>query len=295
MNEAEIRKVLHAMGVLAGRETGISQYHAEEDGKPYNVYGIHSASGHYVLKLAKGDEVAVYSSFLSHSPKYAPKLYARHEDRQGTWILMEEIQGKPLTHCTRDALRLALDSLILMQREFWDADAGKRGLSYAACLEQRRKRRDYLEDSVLEAVYDWFLTMFQSTPKTLCHDDLLPFNVLVDDRRAVMIDWEAADIMAYPTSFARLIAHGTQQPDNLFHLEAEDRAFAIDYYYQNLLQPLGIPFSEYQKALDLALFYEYCEWIYVGNRYNDRNSTYYRKYNVLARDFAQMLLQKYHP
>ena len=99
--------------------------------------------------------------------------------------------------------------------------------------------------------------MYQTVPKTLCHDDLLPFNVLVDERRAVMIDWEAADIMAYPTSLARLIAHGTQQPGNLFYLEERDREFSISYYYQSLLRPLGISYREYRKAIDLAIFYEY--------------------------------------
>lgn len=293
MDEVMIRKLLQEGNVFRGEDVVISQYRAEENGEPYNVYAVHGASGRYVLKLAKGDEVAVYSHFFSQNPPYAPKLHARFSAGGETWILLEEIQGTPLTHATRPALQLALDSLITMQREFWNADAARDGLSYGACLEHRRRRGTYLEDPLLERVYDRFLEMYQSVPKTLCHDDLLPFNVLVDERRAVMIDWEAVDIMAYPTSLARLIAHGTQRPDDLFYLEEKDREFAVSYYYQNLLQPLGVSRLEYRKALELAIFYEYCEWIYVGNRYGGRQSAYYRKYSVLAREFAEALLRKY--
>ena len=293
MSDTDIGEILHAMGIPAGQKISISQYHAEENGEPYNVYAVHGDCGRYVLKLAKGDEVAVYTRFLSQAPSYAPRLYAQCPSGDGTWLLLEEIQGMSLTHATRPALQLALDSLVAMQRKFWNADTVRDGLSYAACLEHRKKRGTYLEDPLLERVYDRFLEMYQTVPKTLCHDDLLPFNVLVDERRAVMIDWEVADIMAYPTSLARLIAHGTQQPGSLFYLEERDREFAISYYYQSLLRPLGISYPEYRKAIDLAIFYEYCEWIYVGNRYDDKQSTYYRKYSDLTRDYARELLQNY--
>lgn len=62
-------------------------------------------------------------------------------------------------------------------------------------------------------------------------DDLLPFNVIVSDDRAVLIDWEYGGILPYPSSFARLIAHGEEAEDSLFHMTREDRGLR----YRSLL------------------------------------------------------------
>ena len=69
----------------------------------------------------------------------------------------------------------------------------------------------------------------------------------------------------------------------------EDRAFAIDYYYENLLKEMGISCTEWRNTLDYFLFYEYCEWVFVGNKYNAQNSEYYKKYLPIAKLQAQKI------
>ncbi len=69
-----------------------------------------------------------------------------------------------------------------------------------------------------------------------------------------------------------------------------DRNTAIDYYYDGLLRSRGIHYEEYCRTLDLAVFYEYCEWVYVGNEYGDTQADYYPKYRVLARESARSIL-----
>ena len=44
--------------------------------------------------------------------------------------------------------------------------------------------------------------------------------------------------------------------------------------------------QEYRNALDNFLFYEYCEWVYVGNLYNDNDSPRYQSYVKKAKALA---------
>ena len=133
------------------------------------------------------------------------------------------------------------------------------------------------------------MKLYHSVPRALCHDDLLPFNVIASDHRAVLIDWECGGILPYPTSFARLIAHGEDTEDALFFMTPEDRAFAIDYYYEKLLKDMGISYTEWRKTLEYFLFYEYCEWVFVGNKYDAKNSDFYKKYLPIAKHQAEKL------
>lgn len=220
-----------------------------------------------------------------------PKIYDISELDGKTWLLMEFIPGGDLRKCTRAKLTLVLDALIAMQERFWNDRSFERcGYSYEKSLAGRKKRGEYLEDLELEAAYGKFLEQYSAVPRTLCHDDLLPFNVLVSAERAVFIDWEYAGILPYPAAFARLIAHGEEGEDAFFHMRQADRAFAISYYYESLLKGKGISRADWQKTLDYFLLYEYCEWVMIGNRYGDTSGGRYRKYLALAKEMAKKLL-----
>ena len=145
--------------------------------------------------------------------------------------------------------------------------------------------------ALLEKAYEKFLCVYQTVPQALCHDDLLPFNVIVTAQKAVLIDWEVGGILPYPTSFARLIAHTQTDPSALFYMTQEDKNFAIDYYYDNLLKEKGISYDEWRRTLEFFLFYEYCEWVFVGNKYNVTDGEYYQKYLPIAKEKAAKILQ----
>ena len=138
----------------------------------------------------------------------------------------------------------------------------------------------------MERVYDAYLEAYVSMPGSLCHDDLLPFNVLVNDDRAVLIDWEYAGILPYATSLARLIAHCEEDENAFFFMKNVDKAFAIDYYFEHLAFPMGISREVFDRHLQLCLFYDYCEWVYVGNRYGNTDSQRFRDYLLKAKAFA---------
>lgn len=203
---------------------------------------------------------------------------------------MEHIPGENLQKCTRSALTAALDALMEMQKTYWGAsDDG----SFADTLPGSLGRRPYLGDDRLTAQYDEFLQLYKTIPRTLCHNDLLPFNVIANENRAVLIDWEQAGILPYPVSLARLLAHATENTDALFSITEADRAFAIDYYYERLLAPLGITKEAYRRDLDYFLFYEYCEWVFLGHKYHQTDGDYFKQYKKIADAHADYLSKRY--
>ena len=219
-----------------------------------------------------------------------PIIYQTIFAEEKIYLLMEYVDGENLCKCNRKKLTLALNALIFLQRKTWnDHSLAAYGYSFEKSLRSREHRGKYLNDLVLEEVYEKFMQMYSTVPRALCHDDLLPFNVIASDHRAVLIDWEYGGILPYPTSFARLIAHVEETENAMFFMTSENRAFAIDYYYDNLLQEMGISYLEWRNTLEYFLFFEYCEWVFVGNKHNAKNSEFYKKYLPIARQQANKI------
>ena len=269
----------------------ITQLKHVEDDEPYQVWSIDTGTAQYILKQAKEDEAETYRLILSElNDSCIPLIYQRISAGEITYLLMEYVDGENLCNCNRTKLTLALDALISLQRKTWNNHSFVTyGYSFDKSLRGREHRGKYLSDALLEEAYEKFMMLYHSVPRALCHDDLLPFNVIASDCRAVLIDWECGGILPYPTSFARLIAHGEDTENALFFMTPEDRAFAIDYYYDNLLKKMGISYTEWRNTLEYFLFYEYCEWVFVGNKYNAQNSEFYKKYLPIAKLQAQKI------
>ena len=284
-----ICKILEKMGFPADKDTlSAVAFTSEEDGEPYAVWKINTAGKTYVLKEAKDDELAVYSSFLNIKNLSAPRLFATVRYGNHDYILMKYIAGRTLLALDRSSLILTLDALIDLQKRYWNADPPTD--SFEKALSRRVARGKHLCDATLEQAYGGYLDQFQSLSRTLCHDDLLPFNVIVSADRATFVDWEVAGILPYPTSLARLLAHGEDAPDAFFYLTEEDRAFAIDYYYKNLICEKGISYEEYRRSLDYCFLYEYCEWVMLGNQYGNTETERFKRYFNLAKDLAKKLI-----
>ena len=270
------------MNVNFDGDVDINAFTNVEDGERYEAWLVTFNGTDYVLKKAKGKENEIYSAFFSQNIKGAPRLYKSVTFDGESYILIEFIEGGDMCRCDRDSLKRVLDALIDLQERFWKSDI-KAGISFEESLEGRKDRGRYLKDHKLEEVYEEFLWVYESLPRTLCHDDLLPFNVLVCDKGATIIDWEVAGILPYPTSLARLIAHCEDTEDALFYMTNEDERFAIEYYYDNFVKGKGIGYLDYRYALDLFLFYEYCEWIMLGVKYDDADMDRYDRYLAKAR------------
>ncbi len=285
----ELREIMEQItAVPLGDGVQVTQLTHEEDGEPYQVWQIDNGDARYILKEAKEKEAEIYRSILADLPgDSVPRIYQTIGEENEVCLLMEYIQGEDLRSCTRRKLNLALNALIALQRKTWE-DQTLAGVGYT--FERSRKnlenRARYLNDPLLEAVFQQFLQEYASVPRTLCHDDLLPFNVIASDNRAVLIDWECGGLLPYPASFARLIAHGEEKENAFFYMTREDKNFAVDYYYENLLKEKGITYAQWRENLAYFLFSEYCEWVFVGNKYGVTDGENFQKYLPLAKEQA---------
>ena len=289
----ELRNIIDRINrVFLLQEATITQLKHEEGNEPYQVWIIDANNIKYILKEAKENEQEIHLAVLAMGKKSVPTLYQTITIDEKTYLLMEYIEGENLCRCNRTKLTLALDALIALQQETWEGQSFELLMDlFDKSILERQNRGKYLNDSLLEEAYGNFLRKYQSTPKALCHDDLLPFNIIVSDERAFLIDWESAGLLPYPTSFARLIAHAEDNKDALFFMTQADKDFAIHYYYDNLLKEKGISYNDWLSTLEYFLFYEYCEWVFVGNKYNDTDSEYYNKYLPIAKRQATKILE----
>ncbi len=285
----ELRDIIRLIDAVPITErAAVTQLKHVDVDEPYQVWNIDTGSARYILKEAKEYEAETYRLILSElNDDCIPVIYQRIPAGEKIYLLMEYADGEDLCKCNRSKLTLALNALISLQEKTWNSHSlAAYGYSFEKSLRSRAHRGKYLDDPLLEEVYQTFMRMYHTVPRALCHDDLLPFNVIASDNRAVLIDWECGGILPYPTAFARLIAHSEETENALFFMTSEDRTFAIDYYYDSLLTKMGIPYMEWRNTLEYFLFFEYCEWVFVGNKYDAKNSELYKKYLHIARQQA---------
>lgn len=262
----------------------VTPFCSEEDGAQYRVWRIDTDGEPLVLKKVSDREQKNYDAFFPGGGACVPTVYGFTDG----FMVMEYIHGHSLSRCTRAELILALDALISLQRQYWEnTELASAGCSFDVIYSSREKRLPYMED--LTDCYQSYLNAFRTVPRTLCNDDLLPFNVLVSENRAVILDWEHAGILPYPCALARLLAFGKDRENALFRMSREDQRFAVEYYYTNLIREKGIAYDEYIHTMKLFFFKEYSEWIYCANSSGDFSGEYYQTYSVTARLLAKEL------
>ena len=285
---SEIKTILARFERSGAGDPSVKAFVSEEDGTEYAVWLVDDGHTKTVLKQAKAYEIDAYRCFFNGRQPYVPSfLGACHHNGQA-YFLTEYFPGTDLRVCDRKRLTLVLDALAEMQNEFWE-----RTELYDACVTMEKamegigNRGQYLGSELLEKAYRRFEQVYCETPRSLCHDDLLPINVLVNDERAVFIDWEYGGVLPYLSSFARLIVHGRESRDHYFYMSAEDREFAMAYYYDAVAKQHGISWEEFCRTLEYFLFYEYCEWVMLGNRYGSRDDERYGYYLNRAEQLAE--------
>ncbi len=273
-----------------GEANSVEQFRNAEDGSPYDVWRVACSGAEFVLKKAKGKEKAVYRAFFPRATSGVPRCFGSVFAAGNDYLLLSSERGDELLRLGRDAVRAAVDALADIQNVFWgdtlrSADGITFEKAYGSCV----KRGKYLCDSELEKCYARYLELYRCVPRTLCHGDLLPFNVLYDGERAVIVDWEEAGILPYPVSFARFIAHCFEGENEFFYMTDADKEYAKWYYYERFAKEKGIDEREYRRTLEYFIFYEYCEWIMLGNKYEDSDKSRFKKYFALAKALAEKL------
>ena len=263
----------------------VSRMAYEEGGGFYSAWKLEDGGEAYLLKAAGENELSVYRR-LQNRIAALPRFYGSTVYRGKTYILLEFVKGRSLMRCERGDLVRALDAMIALQDAFWDTSK-RIGRSVSRTLPRLQKRRAYLPEPELRAAYDRFLALYPALPRTLCHDDLLPFNLIVGDGRTVFIDWEEAGVLPYPCMLARLLAHGNEHGETPFYMTAEDKAFVLSYYYERLPKGRGISRADYDSAMALFRFFELTEWVYVYRKYQKKPDDLYEFYLAQAKSTAK--------
>lgn len=264
----------------------VSQIPYEECDGFYSVWKINDARGSYLLKrTASETELAIYRK-LRNRIDALPTFYGATEYRGKPYLLLEFVEGHNLMHATRNDLGRVLDAMIRMQDRFWGSRQ-RIGEPFSAALQSCLNRKAYLSETVLIDAFTRFEAMYRTLPRTLCHNDFLPFNVIVGTERTAFIDWEYGGILPYPAMLARLLAHASERGETPFFMTQQDRDFAIETYYDRLIHKKGISRADYLAAMNAFLFYESLEWVYVYRKYNKPPDALYDFALRQSHDFAE--------
>ena len=282
-------KDIAAALVPGGKEAcSLTRLRGEEDSGECDAWRAETPRGIYFLKKNKGYEREIYDACFSGEAELPVPARVAADD---AYSVYEFFSGDTLCRCTRSALTLALDALLLLQTRMAESGA------HAGCTPEQDSARmaaraAYLPAGAIADAYSLYLEAYRRTPCVMGHGDLLPFNVLAGNGRAVLTDWEYAGVLPYPAPLARLIAHGEEKEDSLFFMRDADRAFAARYYGERLPRCFGVSAQEYVRTLGLFVFAEYCEWVYLGKRYEQTGTERYRRYRRLAERAADSICKK---
>ena len=75
--------------------------------------------------------------------------------------------------------------------------------------------------------------------------------------------------------------------EGIFPIKQADKGFAIEYYFEHLLKDKGINRDDYLRTMDYFLLFEYCEWIMLGNKYDDAKSERFKAYSIKVKELVK--------
>ena len=279
MKKETIRKIVTSI-LNKDIDFEVDRFHYEETKGFYkNIYKIITKRKTYVLKASKGDEEVIYK-LLNNEVNSVPYYYGSYKYRNKIYTLVDFVNGKNAMKLDRKNLVKIIDAIIDVQNRFWNSNLTV-GTSFDNALGVRENRLTFLPDE-LKSAYQKYIDCFKAAHLTFSHEDLLPFNVLINKSQAYFIDFEVAGILPYPTMLARLIAHGEENKNALFFLRKQDYKFAVEYYYENFIKDKGITKEEYLRTMKLFVYNELIEWVYVYNKNNYEHNEFYGKYYTKA-------------
>ena len=258
----------------------IKQIKNEDSDDFYNVWLIESINENYILKQSTENEINNYLKLKNNS---IPKFYGWTKYYNKLYILIEYLDGTSLMNGTLENNIKAVDTIIEINKKYLNSEIILSD-TFENELVRIDKRLKYLNDPLLKNKYLEFINVYKNSIRTVCHNDLLPFNMIISNGKAFFIDLENMGYLPYLSMFSRFIAHYKEEIGYLFYLEEDVKEYLIKYYYDNFAASLNISYEKYLFDLNLFLFFEYTEWLYVYNRYNLKKDERYYYYLNKAKE-----------
>ena len=279
MNDKNINKIANRI-LNKADEYEISLFPLEESKGFYkNVYKIKNHCKVYVLKQAKEKELDLYSS-LNNTLECIPHFYGSCRFYKRDYILVDYFDGHNAMRLNRKDLIKIIDAIIIAQKRYWLSNETF-GITFDDSFNRKEKLVDFIPDELKET-YNLYLDNFKNAPRTFSHEDLLPFNVLINNERVCFIDLEVGGILPYPTMIARLIAFTEEDDNALFYLKKEDYVYALTYYYDAFIKNMGISKNDYLLTMKLFIFNELLEFVWTYRKYDIKPDDRYNKMYDLA-------------
>ena len=258
----------------------------DSKGSYKNVYKIITNRNIYVLKKAKSYELEAYR-FLQNKVDSIPYYFGTTKYYGNDYLLIEYVSGYNAMKMDRSMLVKIIDQIVKVQKATWQS-SNSFGVSLETAIERKYNRMKYLPDE-LQETYKKFISCYKKTPVAFSHEDLLPFNVLVNNDRVCFIDLEECGLLPYPTMLARLIAFTEEKDDALFYLSKEDYEYGIGYYYNAFVKEYGINEEQYLYTMNLFIFNELIEWIFVYNKEKYQHNSFYKKWYEKALQLGKQI------
>lgn len=279
MNDKNINKIANRI-LNKVDEYEISLFPLEESKGFYkNVYKIKNHCKVYVLKQAKEKELDLYSN-LNNTLECIPHFYGSYRFYNRDYILVDYFDGHNAMRLNRKDLIKIIDAIIKAQKKYWLSNETF-GITFDDSFSRKEKLIDFIPDELKET-YNLYLDNFKKAPRTFSHEDLLPFNVLINNERVCFIDLEVGGILPYPTMVARLIAFTEEDDNALFYLKKEDYVYALTYYYDAFIKNMGISKNDYLLTMKLFIFNELLEFVWTYRKYDIKPDDRYNKMYDLA-------------
>ncbi|MFA5036631.1 MAG: phosphotransferase [Candidatus Izemoplasmatales bacterium] len=288
MNDKSKMKMVFSS--LLGKEyIIIKQFQDQKLGKVYEVYLVKYNDILYVVKKTTQHEILIFTRYFNNHHFNVAYILNQYLDLEGNyWILTNYFNLKDARHrnakvmkqCANAIAQIHASYLYNTIEEDLDTDRTVRYL-----LKKQKSLQDYplLYDAASVAI-----KRVQTAPVTLCHEDLLPINILCDENQAVIVDFEEAYFLAYFFDPARFVTH--YDNDNLFYVSKSSQEAFLHTYFQRIKKECtDLTRKQFYFDINCGRFLE--AMIVFVNMDNKENNNSYELYFRDLNHYAKSILQ----
>lgn len=231
--------------------------------KEYSVYCIKNKNNEqFILKNVLKNEVIMNQIFDKEQITYVPKVIGQIENiANNYWMTSEFVEGPDYTSISPvQAMELGSALSNLTNYFFIKSELLENVISN---IETQLRYKDLILSKInkntwLYDCYKLHIERFNEIPKSICHDDLLPINIIYDKKKhePKIIDWEHGRKGSYVTDIARVSVFYSEDIDLFkkgfsFFGKNSTIELLIDTYSRGIASEMGI--SKKQFIVDYQL------------------------------------------
>ncbi|MDD3842702.1 MAG: aminoglycoside phosphotransferase family protein [Candidatus Izemoplasmatales bacterium] len=268
----------------------VKQFQDSRLHKKYNVFLVKFNNKHYVVKKSNSRETLIANKYLANHDFKTLKVLNEYTDQDGNcWILYNYIDLKDARHRNIHVMRQCGNAIAEIHAFYLKKNTSE-DLDTERTVRYYRKKSESLQNyPLLYAAASIAIQRVNSAPITLCHEDLLPINILCDENQAVIIDFEEAYFLAYFLDPARFVTH--YDYNNTHYISKSSQAIFLSTYYQ-CIKKVCTDLSKKQYYYDLTCGRFLEAMIVFVNMTDDTNKITYNLYLNDLNQYANCILSR---